>query len=125
MHYLSCEQRFGTELAALVHFYRSIAMEIEANPDAILSYPQHAAMQRLAISGPGACQARVKIYEAFGYGDAGVALASPGPSLAGLMVDELGSEAQRENFYQLLATGNKRTFLAVTEPGAGSALTEM
>jgi alkylation response protein AidB-like acyl-CoA dehydrogenase len=68
------------------------------------------------------CLERVKTYEALGYGDASVTLACPGPSLAGLMVDELGDSQQQTFFYKHFENVPVRTFLAVTEPGAGSAL---
>ncbi|GGM61258.1 acyl-CoA dehydrogenase [Micromonospora sonchi] len=53
-------------------------------------------------------------------GDPGVLTASPGPSLAGVVVDALGSEEQREMFYRAVADGPLWTFFAMTEPDRGS-----
>lgn len=55
-----------------------------------------------------------------GYGDAGMVLACPGPSLAGALVDQLGDQAQQERFYGALASGTTWTFFAVTEPDRGN-----
>ena len=54
------------------------------------------------------------------YGDAGMVLAAPGPSLAGILVDQLGDEEQQESFYRAVAGDAVWAFLAVTEPGHGS-----
>lgn len=58
-------------------------------------------------------------------GDAGALSANTGPSLAGLAVDALGSEAQQELFYRALADGRSWTFFAMTEPEHGSDATAM
>ncbi|MFJ6215527.1 acyl-CoA dehydrogenase family protein [Streptomyces sp. NPDC092296] len=54
------------------------------------------------------------------YGDAGMVLAAPGPSLPGILVDQLGDEAQQEYFHRAVAGGPVWTFFAVTEPDRGS-----
>ena len=55
------------------------------------------------------------------YGDAGMVLAAPGPTLPGLLVDQLGDEEQREYFYRaMVADRPVWAFFAVTEPGRGS-----
>ncbi|MEV5158454.1 acyl-CoA dehydrogenase family protein [Streptomyces sp. NPDC053728] len=54
------------------------------------------------------------------YGDAGMVLAAPGPSLAGILVDQLGDEGQREYFYRAVAGADVWAFFAVTEPAHGS-----
>ncbi len=125
MRYLSCEQRFGASLAMVAQFFRKISLEIDADADAILQYSHHAAMRSLVMPTNMQCLLRVKTYEALGYGDASVTLACPGPSLAGIMVDELGDSDQKTFFYQHFRDAPARTFLAVTEPGAGSILTTM
>jgi alkylation response protein AidB-like acyl-CoA dehydrogenase len=66
------------------------------------------------------CLARIVATVELSRGDAGVLAASPGPSLAGVAVDALGSEAQREVFYRAVAGGRLWTFFAMTEPGHGS-----
>jgi alkylation response protein AidB-like acyl-CoA dehydrogenase len=58
-------------------------------------------------------------------GDAGMILACPGPALAGVLVDHLGSDEQRERFYRRLADGRTWSFFAMTEPGRGNDATAM
>ncbi|GAB3892859.1 acyl-CoA dehydrogenase family protein [Kibdelosporangium lantanae] len=57
------------------------------------------------------------------YGDAGMALACPSPSLAGVLVDHLGDDTQREWFHR--SAVDSWTFFAVTEPGRGSDATAL
>jgi len=54
------------------------------------------------------------------YGDAGMVLACPGPSLAGVLLERLGDDAQQERFFGALADGATWSFFAMTEPGRGS-----
>ncbi|MGV9560175.1 acyl-CoA dehydrogenase family protein [Streptomyces sp. NPDC003522] len=54
------------------------------------------------------------------YGDAGMVLAAPGPTLAGLLVDQLGDERQQDYFYRAVAGEDAYAFFAVTEPDRGS-----
>jgi alkylation response protein AidB-like acyl-CoA dehydrogenase len=58
-------------------------------------------------------------------GDAGMILACPGPALAGVAVDYLGSHEQQELFYRRLEDGRTWTFFAMTEPGRGNDATAM
>jgi alkylation response protein AidB-like acyl-CoA dehydrogenase len=53
-------------------------------------------------------------------GDAGMVMAAPGPSLAGILLDHLGDEEQRAHFHRRQADGAAWAFFAVTEPGRGS-----
>jgi alkylation response protein AidB-like acyl-CoA dehydrogenase len=53
-------------------------------------------------------------------GDAGVILACPGPALAGVVMEHLGSDEQKEYFYRRLRDGRTWTFFAMTEPGRGN-----
>ncbi|MCP2314361.1 acyl-CoA dehydrogenase family protein [Kitasatospora paracochleata] len=54
------------------------------------------------------------------HGDAGMVLAAPGPSLAGILLDQLGDQAQQEYFHRAVARDAVWAFFAVTEPGHGS-----
>jgi len=58
-------------------------------------------------------------------GDAGMLLATPGPALAGIVVDVLASPAQQEVFYRAIADGRTWTFFAMTEPDRGNDATTM
>jgi acyl-CoA dehydrogenase len=53
-------------------------------------------------------------------GDAGVLLASPGPALAGVVVDMLADDEQRARFRSALIDGRSWAFCAITEPQGGS-----
>ncbi len=69
---------------------------------------------------PESCLQQVVWTTELAYGDAGMVMACPGPSLAGILVDLLGDEAQAERFYGALADGATWSFFAMTEPGHGS-----
>jgi len=71
------------------------------------------------------CLSRVVAGIELARGDAGVLCANTGPSLAGVAVDTLGSEAQRELFYDTIADGRAWTFFGMTEPDHGSDATAM
>ncbi|MBE1582268.1 acyl-CoA dehydrogenase family protein [Nonomuraea angiospora] len=58
-------------------------------------------------------------------GDASSLLACPMPDVAGLIVDLLGTEAQRHLFYSRIADGRTWTFFAMSEPDLGSNATSM
>lgn len=66
------------------------------------------------------CLPRVVATVEFARGDAGVVCSNTGPSLAGVAVDTLGDQAQRETFYRAIADGRAWTFFAMTEPARGS-----
>ena len=53
-------------------------------------------------------------------GDAGVVLACPGPSVAGVVVDQLGSDEQRSAFATAVASGTTWSCCGITEPTVGS-----
>lgn len=74
---------------------------------------------------PGSCLQTLIWMLEFAYGDAGMLLAAPGPSLAGILVDHLGDEAQQERFYRAVAGDAVWAFFAVTEPAQGSDATSM
>jgi acyl-CoA dehydrogenase len=73
---------------------------------------------------PGSVLQQVVLTLELAYGDAGMALACPGPSLAGVLVDHLGDDTQQEWFHRSVAD-NTWTFFAITEPGRGSDATAL
>jgi alkylation response protein AidB-like acyl-CoA dehydrogenase len=117
---------------------RARALAVDAEPDdmaAHLGSPVLAMIRdgsipaRFRPSGPAAvplgsftdsCLDRVVSTVEFARGDAGVLLACPGPALAGIVVDALGSPAQQELFYRRVVDGGVWTFFAMTEPEHGS-----
>lgn len=125
MNNFSNYDRFGRGLGDAAAFFRSIALEIDAEPARIERYKSHQAINNLVYSFGQNSIDRMKSYEALGYGDAGVLLACPGGSLAGVVVDEIGDPNQRNLFYQHIHTEKARTFLAVTEPEYGSNLSSI
>jgi alkylation response protein AidB-like acyl-CoA dehydrogenase len=74
---------------------------------------------------PRSCLERIVTITALSRGDAGAILACPGPALAGLVVDLLGTEEQQERFYTRIADGRTWTFFAMTEPDTGSDAANM
>lgn len=101
-------------------FFRRLALEIDQNPSAIDAHLTEAIFERLCLDRSSSCLERTQLIESLSYGDAGVMLASPGPSLAGLMVRELGDEAQKEYFFNNIKMRRCPSFFAVTEPNKGS-----
>lgn len=115
---------------------RSRALAVDADPADMtphLSSPTLALIRRAstpeqyqagpAVSGfeyTDSCLARAVASLELATGDAGLLAANTGPSLAGVAVDALGSEAQREFFYSAIADGRSWTFFAMTEPDRGS-----
>lgn len=73
----------------------------------------------------GSCLSRVVVMDRLAHGDPGVLLASPGPALAGVAVQALGSERQQRRFFERFAAEPTWTFFALTEHGKGSAAAEL
>lgn len=71
------------------------------------------------------CVERVVVYERLAWGDAALMVAAPGPSLSGVLTEELGDAAQLERYYTTLAKGPTWTFFALTEPHSGSDATAL
>ncbi|MGH6655584.1 MAG: acyl-CoA dehydrogenase family protein [Actinocrinis sp.] len=122
---------------------RSLALAIDADPDATEAHldAEVYAMVRtsntpakhreslpgrqLRLLDEGNCLETVVGTLELARGDAGALLACPSPALAGVIVDLLGDERQRELFYTRLHGGRTWTFFAMTEPGRGSDATAM
>ena len=119
--------------------FRDIAFEIESDPLAIHRHVDNPGVQSLAtmfvpqefgakpFKGPSGksyyfmtSEERVLSLEKLAYGDAGVLLASPGPSLSGYIINDLGSPEQKQTFYGSLLSEPTWTFFALTEPKRGS-----
>jgi acyl-CoA dehydrogenase len=73
---------------------------------------------------PGSVLQQVVVTLELAYGDAGTAMACPGPGLAGVLVDHLGDDSQQEWFHRAV-TDNTWTFFAITEPARGSDATAL
>ncbi|MEV6104996.1 acyl-CoA dehydrogenase [Streptomyces sp. NPDC051940] len=71
------------------------------------------------------CVERAVVYEELAWGDAALLISAPGPSLSGVVTEQLADPVQLERYYTRLAKGPTWTFFAVTEPQAGSDATNM
>jgi alkylation response protein AidB-like acyl-CoA dehydrogenase len=63
--------------------------------------------------------------ERMAYGDPGVVLASPGPSLSGVITSMLADEALQDRYFGRVTAAPTHTFLALTELNKGSAVMEL
>jgi len=66
------------------------------------------------------CLARTVASETLAWGDASVVVGMHGPSMAGVLVDDLADDGQRDRFYSAVAQAPTWTFFALTEPDRGS-----
>lgn len=119
-YHIESEIRYGELLSLFSKSFREIAFEIDADPNAIMNYKNLPAIDFILSDRSSTTLDRTKYLEAFSYGDPGVVLACPGPSLSGLMLRELGLPAQIDSFYTTLKEKRMRTFFALTEPNKGS-----
>src|SRR3990167_4704932 len=103
-----------------VNLFRKLALEIDKNPSAISQHLDAPIFEKLCLDQVSTCLERTQLMETLSYGDAGVSLAAPGPSLAGLMLRELGLPEQIDAFYSKLSEESMHTFFALTEPNKGS-----
>ncbi|GIP63148.1 acyl-CoA dehydrogenase [Virgibacillus pantothenticus] len=124
--------------------FRDIAFEIEESPEKINKYLNLQGvdvLSRLMIpeefnNHPIVVNSRFKIYgsnvlervialEKFAYGDVGVLLASPGPSLSGQVIMDMGDPEQQNFYYNTLISEKTWTFFALSEPSKGSDASEI
>ena len=118
--YFPPEIRYGNTFSKYANSFRSIGMLIDRNPEKMTTYYNLPAITFLLSDRDSTTLDRTRYLEALSYGDPGVLLASPGPSLSGLMMRELGLPEQIETFYTTLFHQKMKTFFALTEPEKGS-----
>lgn len=63
---------------------------------------------------------RCELYESFGYIDPNLLFAAPGPGMAALVVESMGTQAQQEAFFATFKRALTWSSFAMTEPEAGS-----
>ncbi|MDX2525307.1 acyl-CoA dehydrogenase family protein [Streptomyces europaeiscabiei] len=68
---------------------------------------------------------RVVCFEEMARGDLGLLLGAPGAPMAGVLVAELGDDAQKEWFYGYIRKRPTWTFFGLTEPTGGSAALDL
>lgn len=100
--------------------FRKIALAIHDNPNHILTCLDLQAVAFLLNDRDSTTLDRTQYLEALAYGDPGVLLACPGPSLSGITLRELGLPAQIDFFYDYVKKNKSRTCFALTEPNKGS-----
>ncbi len=125
VYYISPENRYGEQYFSFSNDFRRIAFEIDQNPQSILKYSDLPVINYLLSDCDSTAIKRTEYLEALSYGDPGVLLASPGPSLSGLMLRELGLPEQIDRFYRMIKENKMRTFFALTEPKKGSDASEI
>lgn len=123
--YKHATRHYSKNLFSTMRYFRHIALEVDKFPDHFSKHIKHHGIEDLCFDRVSSCLLRTKKIEALAYGDPGVLLACPGPSLAGLMLRELGSSQQKEMFFNYVEQEKATTFLAVTEPRKGSDVSEL
>jgi len=123
---------------------RAVGMELDRDPSAMrrwlhlpavrimcgCSIPPEYLAEPLRVDGftydMSSCLEHTVTIEELSYGDASVMLACPGPIMSGVAVAALGDDKQRDAYYRRVAGPRPVwTFFALTEPGKGSAATEL
>lgn len=104
----------------LADVFRHLALEVLIDRDAVLRHLDHPQFTQIYDDRTSSCVERAMTYEVLSYGDPGVLLSCPGASLSGLILREIGSQNQRDLFFNYVAANRARTFMAVTEPNKGS-----
>lgn len=119
-YYMEPDDRYGKLYADFARSFRNIAFDIDEDPQRIFDYTDLPAINFILSDRDSTAVTRTAYLEALGYGDAGVLLACPGPSLSGLLLRELGLPEQIDTFYNTLKVHKMRTFFALSEPHKGS-----
>lgn len=104
----------------LACLFREISMEVLDDRDIVLRHLDHPQFEQIYNDRTSSCLDRAVMYETLSYGDPGVLLSCPGPSLSGLILREIGSPEQCDSFFDYVEANRARTFMAVTEPEKGS-----
>ncbi len=123
--YIDPNVRYGAVLSDYASSFRKISGVIHENPNRITQYLDLPAVDFLLSDNSSSTLERTQYLEALSYGDPGVLLACPGPSLSGIAMRELASQKQLDDFYSILKHKKIRTCFALTEPEKGSDATRM
>lgn len=123
--FVNPEIRYGKVFSDYARSFRHIALEIHENPSCITNHLDLPAINFLVSDDSSTTLDRTQYLEALSYGDPGVLLACPGPSLSGVAIRELGSHDQIQHFYRIVKEKKIRTCFALTEPEKGSDATRI
>ena len=118
-------QRYGKQYGEYSAFFRSIAIEVDQDPERIFNYLDHTALQQLHTMQTLDAAEFFLLYEALSYGDIGVLFAAPRTCLSGILLQFIGSNAMREEYFDILRQQRIRSFFAATEPQVGSDLSNL
>lgn len=113
-------KRYGKQLGEYALFFRSIANQIDQNPDKIFEYLDEASVRSLYQLKSLDSVHYFYLYEALSYGDIGVFFACPRTCLSGLLL-LLSEDKEHQNYYfERMSSKPMRTFFALTERNYGS-----
>ncbi|EKD92343.1 MAG: acyl-CoA dehydrogenase protein [uncultured bacterium] len=124
-YYLDPKKRYGLKFYEYIQSFQKISLEIDENPNSISKFYNLPAINFILFDRNVSVFERTRYFEALGYGDPGVLLASPGPSLSGLLIQEIGNKNQIDFFYSLVQSYKMQTFFGLTEPNRGSDISNM
>lgn len=116
------EQHYGNAFIKDLCFSRTLALPIDHDPLCIKNYLNAPTIVELCTKRNQSCKEKTRHAEAISYGDAGVYLSFPGPSLAGAAIEQMGNQSQQDRFFDYVKTAQCTTFAAITEPEHGSDL---
>ncbi|MGU5795452.1 acyl-CoA dehydrogenase family protein [Aeromonas hydrophila] len=104
----------------LAQLFRSLSLEVLNDRDVVLAHLDRPHFDEVYADRTSTCFERARMYESLSYGDPSVLLSCPGPSLSGIVLRELGSPEQQDQFFDHVSGQRARTCMAVTEPEKGS-----
>lgn len=146
----ACDDLLDEQARALYRYcgelapsFREPGMALDRDPDAIAAYtalpgvrlnqyvhlpqryrPELEFPPEILAAGQ-TCLGWSLLWEQLAFGDPGVTLGGPRPSLFGGMLSALGDERQQDRWFGRLAASAGNTFFGLTEPGKGSAASEL
>lgn len=116
------EHHFGTNFIEHTAFCRNLALDIDADPFTINKHKNSSTVKQLCQVYHQTSLEKTRWSESLSYGDAGVYLSLPGPSLAGTAIEIIGDDNQQSIFFNYIKKARCTSFAAITEPDHGSDL---
>lgn len=114
------EKRYGEKFIEHVVFARNLAFVIDQDPLNIKQFSEANTIHALCQTQGMSCYEKTIWTEAVSYGDAGVYLSCPGPSLAGTAIEQMANKAQQDIFFDYIIQNKCTSFAVITEPKHGS-----
>lgn len=113
-------KRYGKDLGQYSVMFRSIAAEIDRNPDHIFEHINEEACRSLYTLRTIDAEKFLLLYEALTYGDIGTLFATPRTCLSGILLQFIGNDEQQQYYFEQLEKNKLRSFFATTEIKYGS-----